>query len=203
MGGKNLAKAIRRINKGSKANEPTLDPKLFPAGSIIAVDLSTLLVPYVKSKEGAAQTSAVPAQSCTCIEDKLEAMYLKKIKPRKWRMVSVIDASLDFKDEVVRASRNKIKEAAMRELIAIRGVGDRDASLLKKLRKAEKGISSVTNDVIANAVKWSRKRPGLTCVSTTHKLTARSHPAPHEHNIHCTHTHAHTHTKHTNTLLHS
>ena len=45
----------------------------------------------------------------------------------------VIDSSLDFKDEVVRASRNKVKEVAMRELIAIRGVADRDVSLLKKL----------------------------------------------------------------------
>ena len=76
MGGKDLAKAIRRINKGSKANEPVFDPTLLPAGSIIAVDLSTLLVPYIKSSEGAAQMSAVPVQSCTCIQDKLESMYL-------------------------------------------------------------------------------------------------------------------------------
>ena len=168
MGGKDLAKAIRRINKGSKANEPIFDETLLPPGSIIAVDLSTLLVPYIKSSEGAAQMSAVPVQSCTCIQDKLEAMYLKKIRPRKWRMIAVFDASLKFKDDVVRAARNKTKEAAMRKLTAIRQ-GNEDTALLKNLRRAEKGIATVTNDVIANAVKWCQKRPGITSASTTHK----------------------------------
>ena len=112
--------------------------------------------------------SAIPVQSCTCIQDKLEAMYLKKIRPRKWRMIAVVDSSLKFKDEVVRESRNKTKEAAMKQLIAIRGVADKDTSLVKKLRRAEKGVATVTNDVIANAVKWAAKRPKLTSVSTMH-----------------------------------
>ena len=54
MGVKHLAKAIRHINKGNKANEPMFDEILLPSGSIIAVDLSILLVPYIKSIEGVA-----------------------------------------------------------------------------------------------------------------------------------------------------
>ena len=113
MGGKELTKAIRRINKGSKTNEPVFDPVLLPPDSIIAVDLSTLIVPYIKSNEGTVQMSAVPVQSCTCIQDKMETMYLKKIRTRKWRMIVVVDSSLNFKDEVVRESHNKTKEVVM------------------------------------------------------------------------------------------
>ena len=163
MGGKDLAKAIRRIHKKIKANEPVFDPKLLPEGSIIAVDLSTLLVPYLKTDAGAAQATAVPTQSCTCIQDKLEVMYLHKIKPRKWRLVLVIDGTFAFKDEVVRSQRNKTKEAAAENLDKIRK-GNYDVSLLRKLRRAEKSSVRVTCDVVANAVKWSKKRPGLTTV---------------------------------------
>ena len=56
MGGKDVAKAIRRINKGKKRNEPVFDPELLPPGSIMASDLSTVLVPHVKTSAGAAQT---------------------------------------------------------------------------------------------------------------------------------------------------
>ena len=164
MGGKDLAAAIRRIHKKGKANEPVFDPEILPEGSIIAVDLSTLLVPYLKTDAGAAQSTAVPMQSCNCIQDKLEVMYLHKVEPRKWRLVLVIDGSFPFKDQVVRSQRNKIKEAAIATLDKIRK-GDYDASLLRKLRKAEKGSVRVTCDVVANAVKWAKKRPGLTTVS--------------------------------------
>ena len=64
-------------------------------------------------------------------------------------------------------------------MIAIRGVADKDTSLFKKLRRAEKGVVSVTNDVIANAVKWAAKRPKLTSVSN--KLTTRTHTARTQH----------------------
>ena len=181
MGVKDLAKTIRRINKGKKANEPIFDTEILTPGSIIAVDVNTFLVPAIKSNEVAAQISAVPVQSCTCIQDKLEALYLKKFKPRKWRMLNVFDASFNFKDEVIRASRNKIKEKAMQQLIDIRATVNSDTSLLKKLRRAEKGIVGVSNDVVANVVKWANKRPGITSVSACHNIcthTSHVHP-PH------------------------
>ena len=84
MGGKDIAAAIRKIHKKSKANEPVFDPELLPAESIIAVDLSTILVSFVKSDADAAQSTCIPIQSCTCVQDKLEIMYLKKVKPREW-----------------------------------------------------------------------------------------------------------------------
>ena len=40
------------------------------ADNIVAQDVSTLLIPFVKSKEGAAQSTAMPQQSVTCIQDK-------------------------------------------------------------------------------------------------------------------------------------
>ena len=101
-------------------------------------------------------------------------------------MIAVVDSSLNFKDEVVRAARNKTKEVAMRQLIAIRGVADKDTSLLKKLRRTEKGVVSVTNDVIANAVKWSAKRPKLTSVSNRNTQTHNAHS--HRTNTASTHT---------------
>ena len=164
MGGKNIAAAIRKIHKKSKANEPVFDPDVLPAGSIIAVDLSTILVPFVKSDAGAAQSTSIPIQSCTCVQDKLEIMYLKKVKPRKWRLVLVVDGAFAFKDQVVRHKRNQTKEAAARTLHAIRE-GVYDPAVIRKLRRAEKGSVGVTCDVIANAVKWAQKRPGLTTVS--------------------------------------
>ena len=158
-----MAAAIRHIHKKGKANEPVFDPELLSEGSIIAVDLSTLLVPYLKTDVGATQATAVPTQSCTCIQDKLEVMYLHKIKPHKWRLVLVIDGTFAFKDEVVRSQRNKTKETATENLNKIRK-GNYDVSLLRKLRRAEKSSVRVTCDVVVNAVKWSKKRPGLTTV---------------------------------------
>ena len=166
MGGKDIAKAIRKIHKKTKANEPVFDPELLPAGSIIAVDLSTILVPFVKSDAGAAQSTAIPTQSCTCVQDKLEVMYLKKIKPRQWRLVLVVDGSFAFKDQVVRHKRNQTKEAAARTLRSIRE-GEYNSSVMRKLRRAEKGSVGVTCDVVANAVEWAKKRPGITTVSVS------------------------------------
>ena len=76
----------------------------------------------------------------------------------------MIDGNFPFKDQVVRRQRNKAKENATVTLDKIRK-GNYDVSLLHKLRRAEKGSVSVTCDVVANAVKWSQKRPGLTTVS--------------------------------------
>ena len=91
MGGKDVAAAIRKLHKRKKPNEPVFDASVLPPGSIAAVDLSTILVPYIKSDECAAQTTAVPKQSCTSICDRLECMYLQKIKPFGWLMVLVVD----------------------------------------------------------------------------------------------------------------
>ena len=76
MGGKNIASKLRSINKGKKPHESVYDPEVLPRGSIIAADVSTLLVPFVKSNEGAAQSNAMPRQSVTCIQDKLEVIYI-------------------------------------------------------------------------------------------------------------------------------
>ena len=83
MGGKGVANKIRRINKGKKPHEPVYDPELLPPGSIIAVDISTILVPFVKSNEGAAQANAMPKQSVTSVIDidKLEVIYIKRLSP--------------------------------------------------------------------------------------------------------------------------
>ena len=164
MGGKQLAAAIRRINKGKKANEPVFDPALLPPGSIIAVDLSTFLVPFIKSDAGTAQLTSVPLQSCTSVRDKLEVMYTKKVEPYQWKMVLVVDATFAFKDQVVRQSRNKVKETAARTVASIRSLENFDTALVKRLRRAEKGMVNVTCDVVANAVEWSKKRPGITSV---------------------------------------
>ena len=75
MGGKDLAEAIRKLQPGDKPNLPIFESALFPKGSIIAMDLSTLLVPFVKSNEGEVQTTAVPVQSCTSVQDKLETIF--------------------------------------------------------------------------------------------------------------------------------
>ena len=164
MGGKQLAAAIRRINKGKKANEPVFDPALLPPGSIIAVDLSTFLVPFIKADAGTAQLTSVPLQSCTSVRDKLEVMYTQKFEPYQWKMLLVVDAAFAFKDEVVRQSRNKVKEDAARKVANIRSLENFDFATVKRLRRAEKGMVSVTCDVIANAVEWTKKRPGITSV---------------------------------------
>ena len=57
MGGKGVGAKIRRLNKGKKPHEPVFDPDELPEGSIIAVDISTMLVPFVKSDEGASVPS--------------------------------------------------------------------------------------------------------------------------------------------------
>ena len=75
MGGKDLAAAIRKLQKGNKPNQPVFNEELLPKGSIIAMDLSAFLVPFDKSQEGAAQTTAVPVQSCTSVQDKLETIF--------------------------------------------------------------------------------------------------------------------------------
>ena len=158
MGGKDVAAAIRKLNKGKKPNEPVFDASVLPPGSIAAVDLSTILVPYIKSDECAAQMTAVPKQSCTSICDRLECMYLQKIKPFGWLMVLVVDGTFKFKDEVVQHLRNKTKESGSLALASIRA-SRRDRSLLKKLRRAEKACVSVTCDVVANVLEWCNKRP--------------------------------------------
>ena len=46
VGVKDLVKAIRRINKGKKGNEPVFDSEILPpgSGSLIAVDVSCVCV---------------------------------------------------------------------------------------------------------------------------------------------------------------
>ena len=158
-----MAKAIRRINKGTKPNEPLFDSALLPPESIIAVDLSTWLTPFAKSNEGAAQLTSVPLQSCTSVQDKLEVIYSKKVLPYRWRLVLVVDSDFAFKDQVVRADRNRIKEEAKMQVQNIRSA-DFDQTLIKRLRSNEKKMASVTCDVVANAVQWDNKRPGITTV---------------------------------------
>lgn len=158
-----MAKAIRRINKGKKANEPLFDVALFPPESIVAVDLSTWLTPFAKSNEGAAQLTSVPLQSCTSVEDKLEVLYSKKVLPYKWRLVLVVDSNFPFKDQVVRGGRNRIKENAQTQVRNIRSANF-DQALIKRLRSNEKKMASVTCDVVANVVQWANKRPGITTV---------------------------------------
>ena len=96
------------------------------------MDLSTVLVPFLKSGAGSAQATVMPKQYCTYIQDKLEVMYLKKVNPRKWRLVLVVDDTFKFKDQIVRNKRNKSKEAAMRTLNSIRK-NIHDPSMLRNL----------------------------------------------------------------------
>ena len=163
-GGKGMAAEIRRINKGKKPHEPVYDPELLPAGSIIAVDISTILVPFVKSNEGAAQSNALPAQSVTSIKDKLEVVLMKKIAPFNHKMLCVVDGSFLFKDEVVRHKRNKIVTDGLSKLAAARSAEVFSDALIKQVRRAEKNASKVTCDVIANVIKWTQRRPGITAV---------------------------------------
>ena len=162
-GGKEVAKAIRRINKGKKPNEPVFDPELLPPESIIAVDLSTWLTPFAKSNEGAAQLTSVPLQSCTSVYDKLDVIYAKKIRPHRWRLILVVDSTFKFKDQVVRRGRNRTKENAQTHVSKIRKANF-SQTLIKRLRSNEKKMASVTCDVVANAVEWANKRPGITAV---------------------------------------
>ena len=76
MGGKGVAAKIRRTKKGKKPHEPVYDPELLPPGSIIAVDVSTMLVHFVKSNEGAVQANAMPTQSVISVVDKMEMIYI-------------------------------------------------------------------------------------------------------------------------------
>ena len=75
MGVKDLTAVIRKLQKGNKPNQSVFDTELLPKGSIIAMDLNTFLVPFVKSQEGAAQTTTVPVQSFTSVQDKLETIF--------------------------------------------------------------------------------------------------------------------------------
>ena len=158
-----MAKAIRRINKAKKPNEPLFDATLLPPESVIAVDLSTWLTPFVKSNEGAAQLTSIPLQSCTSVQDKLEVLYSKKVLPYRWRLVLVVDSNFAFKDQVVRADRNRIKDEAQTQVQNIHQANF-DQVLIKRLRANEKKMASVTCDVVANAVQWANKRPGITTV---------------------------------------
>ena len=170
MGGKDVAKRIRRINKGSKANEPVYDSELFPDGSIIAVDVSTVLVPFVKSAEGSAQATSVPIQSVTSVQDKLEVIYLKKFAPHGHRLILVVDGNFAFKDQVVRHKRVKEIEKATAQLTQLRKNNSFDDATIKSIRKAEKGTCKATCDVVANAVQWTQQRPGLTSVKYIHYI---------------------------------
>ena len=164
MGGKDVAKAIRRKHKGKTPNEPVFQPEKLPSGSIIAMDLSIFLVNFVKSDEGSAQVTSSPLQSCTSVQDRLDFFYIKECEPRGWKLLPVVDASFQFKDDVVRANRNKLKSDARDMVDKIRQEQNFDAELVKKLRRAEKRMAAVTCDVVANAVQWARKRPGKTSV---------------------------------------
>ena len=166
MGGKDVAKRIRRINKGKKPNEPVYDPELLPSGSIIAVDVSTVLVPFVKSAEGSAQATSVPVQSVTSVQDKLEVIYLKKFAPYGHRIILVVDGNFAFKDEVVRHSRARTVERSKVQLTRLRNSDNFDPETIRAIRKAEKGTCKVTCDVVANAVQWTKRRPGVTSVTT-------------------------------------
>ena len=110
------------------------------------------------------QSTSIPTKPCTCVQDKLEVMYLKKIKSSQWRLVVVVDESFAFKDQVVRYKRNQTKEDDSRTLRSIRE-GEYDSSVMRKLRRVEKGSVGVTCDVVANTVEWTNKRQGITKVS--------------------------------------
>ena len=120
MGGKDVAKRIRRINKGKKPHEPVYDPEVLPANSIIAVDISTLLVPFIKSQAGSAQVTSIPVQSATSVQDKLELIYLKKMVKHGHRMLCTFDSTLPFKDQCVRHKRDQIVNKAKARLARLR-----------------------------------------------------------------------------------
>lgn len=164
MGGTDVAKAIRHMHKGKTANEPVFKPEKLPRGSIIAMDLSIFLVNFVKADEGSAQVTASPLQSCTSVQDRLEYLYMKKCERSGWRLLLIVDGTFHFKDDVVRAKRNKVKSDARNMVLKIRREQNFDAELVKKLRRAEKRMTTVTCDVVANAVQWASKRPGKTAV---------------------------------------
>ena len=177
MGGKNIAKKLRRINKGKKPHEPVYDPDTLPRESIIAADVSTLLVPFVKSNEGAAQSNAMPKQSVTCIQDKLEVIYIKKVAPFGHKLLCVVDGNFGFKDQVVRHKRNKVAIRSGRQLQSARRATEFTDDLIAKVRKAEKGVAKVTCDVVANVVLWTRHRPGITAVNMFIRLHKLCHTA--------------------------
>ena len=116
MGGKDVAAKIRKINKGGKPHEPVYDPDKLPADSIIVIDVSTMLVPFVKSDEGAAQQTTMPAQSVKSIQDKMETIYLKQVVPLNHKMLYVVNVTFKFKDQVVRHKCNKVAIQSTRKL---------------------------------------------------------------------------------------
>ena len=66
-----MVQKFTRLNTGGKPYESVYDPEELPAeGSIIAVDISTMLVPFVRSDEDASQQTAIPTQSATAVQDK-------------------------------------------------------------------------------------------------------------------------------------
>ena len=99
MGGKGICAKIRRLNKGKKPHEPIYDPDELPAGSIIAVDVSTMLVQSARKLQAARRAT----------------VFTKK--------------------------------------------------MITQVRRAEKGTAKVTCDVVANLVRWTQRRPGITAVS--------------------------------------
>ena len=165
MGGKDVAKRIRRINKGKKPHEPVYDPELLPDNSIIAVDVSTSLVPFAKTNEGSAQATSIPQQSVTSVQDRWELIYIKKCAPYKHRLLLTFDAEFPFKDQCVRHKRSKIFNKAVAKLALLRSSNQHDSKTIKAVRKAEKGTCKVTCDIVANAVQWASRRPGLTAVN--------------------------------------
>lgn len=165
MGGKGVGAKIRRLNKGKKPHESVFDPDELPEGSIIAVDISTMLVPFVKSDEGAAQQTAMPTQSVTSVQDKLELIYIKKAAPLHYKMLCVVDGNFHFKDQVVRHQRNKLAILSTRKLQSARSDNVLIKELITQVRRSEKGIAKVTCDVVANVVQWAQRRPGITAVS--------------------------------------
>ena len=100
-GGNGVCKKIRRINKGEKPHESVYDPENLPANSTIAVDVSTMLVPFMKSDEGASQQNVMSIQSATSIMDRMESVYVKKMKSFSHKMLCCVNASFRFKDQVV------------------------------------------------------------------------------------------------------
>ena len=120
------------------------DPTLLTVGSIIAVDLSTILVQFVNSDAGFTQSTSIPTQpykSYTCAQDNAVGSYvtyLKTIKIRQWRLVLVMDGSFAFKDQVVRHKRNQTKETSTRTLRSIRE-GEYHSSVMFKLRRVCNG----------------------------------------------------------------
>ena len=63
-------------------------------------------------------------------------------------MLAVIDASLLFKDQVVRHKCHKIAAKTVRQLAAARSANTFNDALIKKVRRAKKCAAKVICDVI-------------------------------------------------------